>query len=105
MVRKPSTRLDRLKQLKPQAGVAAGATLASAAPAADRPTMEVTATPAASTEHALAKRLRIEDSFLFREFARRTAFPGAAWAVRSWPVTAGDDTATNAGFVALCYPV
>src|ERR1700678_4390604 len=67
MVPSPSTRLYRLKQKKPHAGVALGlaATEALAMEAAEKPITEVTAIPAASTEHALAMRFRIGDSFLF----------------------------------------
>src|SRR5690349_16952359 len=62
MVRRPRVRLSRLKQLKPHAGVAFGrirGLVAALALAAERPITDVTATPAASTEHALAKRLRM----------------------------------------------
>jgi hypothetical protein len=47
--------------------VAAGLTLVAALAmvAAERPITDETATPAASTEHALAMRFRIGDSFLF----------------------------------------
>jgi hypothetical protein len=65
-----------LKQLNPQAGVAFGRALVVAAEAtlaADRPITDVTATPAASTEHALAKRLRMEEFLPVRELASPTA--------------------------------
>src|SRR5580700_325827 len=68
-------RLNRLKQLKRQAGVAAGRAEALAALPADRPTTDVTATPAASTEQARAKRLRMKISFLFGNSPARLPVP------------------------------
>src|ERR1700729_2335378 len=81
MVRGPSVRLERLKQMKPHAGVAAGraagwAVDALAMVAAERPITEETATPAASTVAALAMRLRIGDSFLFWNSPGRLPFSG-----------------------------
>src|SRR5262249_45241572 len=72
--------------------------------AAERPITDVTATPAASTEHALAKRLRIGDSFLFLEFAIPTATFRRLGRSSQYRVTAGDETATMLAKVALCYP-
>src|SRR5580692_1402982 len=97
MVPRPSVRLDRLKQLNPQAGVAFGRALvvaAAATLAAERPITDVTATPAASTEHALAKRLRIGEFLPVLEFARPTAITRRLGRSSRKPVTAGDDTAT-----------
>src|SRR5262245_50696939 len=93
MVRGPRTRLNRLKQLNPHAGVAAGRTEALAALAADRPTIDVTATPAASTEHALAKRLRMKDFLPVSGNHQPTAFWPGGLGGQAITGTAGDNAA------------
>src|SRR5882724_5528907 len=102
MVPRPSVRLDRLKQLKPHAGVAFGLTPALATLAAERPITEVTATPAASTEHALAKRLRMGIPS-FSGLRQSDCHIPAAWAVKPYPITAGDNAETMLVKVTLVY--